>query len=111
MAITSPYWPTGKCGKATITLSKLSITRGTSPTGSRKYLPPSRPQKYFRRRAFLDGAIPCDDEPSQSRAPDRHRAPDQHRNGEGLPSLDALKDLQSKGKVLAGGHPVGQHDV
>src|SRR5918995_7094669 len=25
-----------------------------------------------------------------------------------LPSLDALKDLQSKGKVLAGGHPVGQ---
>src|SRR5215218_6120935 len=86
MAITSPYWPTGKCGKATIPLSKLSITRGTSPTGCRKYLPPSRPQKYLRRRAFLDGAIPCDDEPSQSRAPDRHRAPDQHRNGEG-PSL------------------------
>jgi hypothetical protein len=28
-----------------------------------------------------------------------------------LPSLDALKDLQSKGKVLAGGHPVGQHYV
>jgi muconolactone delta-isomerase len=25
-----------------------------------------------------------------------------------LPSLEALKDLQSKGKVLAGGHPVGQ---
>ena len=25
-----------------------------------------------------------------------------------LPSLDALKDLQSKGKVIAGGHPVGQ---
>ena len=28
-----------------------------------------------------------------------------------LPSLDALKDLQLKGKVLAGGHPVGQHYV
>src|SRR5215216_6731105 len=28
-----------------------------------------------------------------------------------LPSLDVLKDLQSKGKVLAGGHPVGQHYV
>ena len=28
-----------------------------------------------------------------------------------LPSLDALKDLQSKGKVLAGGHPVGQNYV
>jgi hypothetical protein len=28
-----------------------------------------------------------------------------------LPSLDALKDLQSKGKVLAGGHPVGPHYV
>ena len=28
-----------------------------------------------------------------------------------LPSLDALMDLQSKGKVLAGGHPVGQHYV
>ena len=28
-----------------------------------------------------------------------------------LPSLDALKDLQSKGKVLAGGHPVGQQYV
>jgi muconolactone delta-isomerase len=25
-----------------------------------------------------------------------------------LPSLDALKDLQSKGKVIAGGHPAGQ---
>ena len=25
-----------------------------------------------------------------------------------LPSLDALKDLQSQGKVIAGGHPVGQ---
>jgi muconolactone delta-isomerase len=25
-----------------------------------------------------------------------------------LPSLEALKALQSKGKVLAGGHPVGQ---
>jgi hypothetical protein len=25
-----------------------------------------------------------------------------------LPSLDALKDLQSKGKAIAGGHPVGQ---
>src|SRR5918995_5758241 len=25
-----------------------------------------------------------------------------------LPSLDALKKLQSKGKVIAGGHPVGQ---
>src|ERR687898_651499 len=70
MAITSPYWPTGQCGTARIPLSKLSITRGTSPTGYRKYLPPSRPQNYFRRRAFLDGAIPCDDEPSQSRAPE-----------------------------------------
>jgi muconolactone delta-isomerase len=28
-----------------------------------------------------------------------------------LPSLDRLKDLQSKGKVLAGGHPVGQRYV
>src|SRR5215203_2132056 len=28
-----------------------------------------------------------------------------------LPSLDALKDLQSKGKVIAGGHPVGQRYV
>lgn len=28
-----------------------------------------------------------------------------------LPSLDVLKDLQSKGKVLAGGHPVGQRYV
>jgi hypothetical protein len=28
-----------------------------------------------------------------------------------LPSLEALKDLQSKGKVLAGGHPVGQRYV
>ena len=28
-----------------------------------------------------------------------------------LPSLDALIDLQSKGKVLAGGHPVGQEYV
>lgn len=28
-----------------------------------------------------------------------------------LPSLEALKDLQSKGKVLAGGHPVGQHYI
>ena len=28
-----------------------------------------------------------------------------------LSSLDALKDLQSKGKVLAGGHPIGQHYV
>src|SRR5215212_6063863 len=28
-----------------------------------------------------------------------------------LPSLDALKDLQSKRKVLAGGHPVGPHYV
>ena len=28
-----------------------------------------------------------------------------------LPSLDALKDLQSQGKVLAGGHPVGQRYV
>ena len=25
-----------------------------------------------------------------------------------LPSLEALKKLQSEGKVLAGGHPVGQ---
>jgi|SRR5215208_4739019 len=28
-----------------------------------------------------------------------------------LPSLGALKDLQLKGKVLAGGHPVGQRYV
>jgi muconolactone delta-isomerase len=28
-----------------------------------------------------------------------------------LPSLEALQDLQSKGKVLAGGHPVGQRYV
>ena len=28
-----------------------------------------------------------------------------------LPSLEALKDLQSKGKVLAGGHPVGQRYI
>jgi muconolactone delta-isomerase len=28
-----------------------------------------------------------------------------------LPSLERLKDLQSKGKVLAGGHPVGQRYV
>ena len=28
-----------------------------------------------------------------------------------LPSLELLKDLQSKGKVLAGGHPVGQRYV
>ncbi len=28
-----------------------------------------------------------------------------------LPSLDTLMDLQSKGKVLAGGHPVGQEYV
>jgi len=28
-----------------------------------------------------------------------------------VPSLDALMDLQSKGKVLAGGHPVGQEYV
>jgi muconolactone delta-isomerase len=28
-----------------------------------------------------------------------------------LPSLEALRDLQSKGKVLAGGHPVGQRYV
>ena len=28
-----------------------------------------------------------------------------------LPSLGALQDLQSKGKVLAGGHPVGQHYI
>src|SRR5215213_5490849 len=28
-----------------------------------------------------------------------------------LPSLGALKDLQTKGKVLAGGHPVGQRYV
>lgn len=28
-----------------------------------------------------------------------------------LPSLDALMDLESKGKVLAGGHPVGQRYV
>ena len=28
-----------------------------------------------------------------------------------LPSLEALQELQSKGKVLAGGHPVGQRYV
>jgi hypothetical protein len=28
-----------------------------------------------------------------------------------LPSLEALKDLQSKGKVIAGGHPVGQRYI
>ena len=28
-----------------------------------------------------------------------------------LPSLKALHDLQSKGKVLAGGHPVGQRYI
>lgn len=28
-----------------------------------------------------------------------------------LPSLDVLTDLQSKGKVLAGGHPVGQRYI
>jgi hypothetical protein len=28
-----------------------------------------------------------------------------------LPSLDALKNLQSQGKVIAGGHPVGQRYV
>jgi hypothetical protein len=28
-----------------------------------------------------------------------------------LPSLQALEDLQSKGKVLAGGHPVGQRYI
>src|ERR671920_1794472 len=28
-----------------------------------------------------------------------------------LPSLDALTDLQSNSKLLAGGHPVGQHYV
>jgi hypothetical protein len=28
-----------------------------------------------------------------------------------LPSLKALEDLQSKGKVLAGGHPVGQRYI
>ena len=28
-----------------------------------------------------------------------------------LPSLEALKDLQSKGKILAGGHPVGQRYI
>src|SRR5215207_7748703 len=28
-----------------------------------------------------------------------------------LPSLDALKDMQTQGKVLAGGHPVGQRYV
>jgi muconolactone delta-isomerase len=28
-----------------------------------------------------------------------------------LPSLEALQDLQSKGKVLAGGHPVGQRYI
>ena len=28
-----------------------------------------------------------------------------------LPSLEALKDLQAKGKVLAGGHPVGQQYI
>jgi hypothetical protein len=28
-----------------------------------------------------------------------------------LPSLDALKDLQSQGKIITGGHPVGQRYV
>src|SRR5919112_1921544 len=28
-----------------------------------------------------------------------------------LPSLEALKDLHAKGKVLAGGHPVGQQYI
>jgi muconolactone delta-isomerase len=28
-----------------------------------------------------------------------------------LPSLEALKDLQAKGKVLVGGHPVGQQYI
>jgi hypothetical protein len=28
-----------------------------------------------------------------------------------LPSLEALQDLKSKGKVLAGGHPVGQRYI
>jgi muconolactone delta-isomerase len=28
-----------------------------------------------------------------------------------LPSLEALKELQSEGKVLAGGHPVGQRYI
>ena len=28
-----------------------------------------------------------------------------------LPSLEALQDLQSKGKVLVGGHPVGQRYI
>src|SRR5918997_320773 len=28
-----------------------------------------------------------------------------------LPSLETLKDLQAKGKVLAGGHPVGQQYI
>jgi hypothetical protein len=28
-----------------------------------------------------------------------------------LPSLDVLEDLESKGKVLAGGHPVGQRYI
>ena len=28
-----------------------------------------------------------------------------------LPSLQVLKDLQSKGKILAGGHPVGQRYI
>jgi Muconolactone delta-isomerase len=28
-----------------------------------------------------------------------------------LPSLRALEDLQSKGKILAGGHPVGQRYI
>src|SRR3712207_6535022 len=28
-----------------------------------------------------------------------------------LPSLEALRDLRSKGKVLAGGHPVGQRYI
>jgi muconolactone delta-isomerase len=28
-----------------------------------------------------------------------------------VPSLKALRDLQSKGKVLAGGHPVGQRYI
>ena len=28
-----------------------------------------------------------------------------------LPSLEALKDLKAKGKILAGGHPVGQRYI
>ena len=28
-----------------------------------------------------------------------------------LPSLEALKDLESRGKVVAGGHPVGQRYI